>query len=48
MCRMRLEIMIHFMRYVCYNFFSLLNIQEEIGNNVLYLYTIVSQNFELL
>jgi hypothetical protein len=48
MYRMRLEIMIHSMRYVCYNFFSFLNIQVEIGNNVLYLYTIVSQNFELL
>ena len=47
MCRLRLEIMIHFMRYVCYNFFFL-NIQVKIGNYDLYLYAIVSQIFELL
>ena len=34
MCRLRLEIMIHSMRYVCYNFF-LLKFQVKIG---LYLY----------
>ena len=47
MCRLRFKIMIHFMRYVCYNFFFL-NIQVEIGNYDLYLYAIVSQIFELL
>jgi hypothetical protein len=46
MCRLRLEIMIHSMRYVCYNFFFFfLNIQVEIGNYDLYLYAIVSQIF---
>jgi hypothetical protein len=43
MYRLRLEIMIHSIRYVCYNFF--LNIQVEIGNYDLYLYVIVSQIF---
>ena len=47
MCWLRLEIMNHSMRYVCYNFFFL-NIQVEIGNYDLYLYAIVSQIFELL
>ena len=45
--KLKLEILINSMRYVCYNFF-LLNIQVEIENNDLYLYVIVSQIFELL
>jgi hypothetical protein len=48
MCKLRLEIMIHSMRYLCYNFFFSLNIQIEIENYDLYLYVIVSQIFELL
>jgi hypothetical protein len=48
MCRLKFKIMIHSMRYVCYNFFFFLNIQVEIGNYDLYLYVIVSQIFELL
>ena len=44
MCRLRLKIMIHFMRYICYNFFFL-NIQVEIGNYDLYLYAIINQFF---
>ena len=47
MCRLRFKIMIHSMRYVCYNIFFL-NINVEIGNYDLYLYAIVSQSFELL
>jgi hypothetical protein len=46
MCMLRLEIMIHSMRYVIIFFF--LNIQVKIGNYDLYLYAIVSQIFELL
>ena len=48
MCRLRFKIMIHSMRYVCYNFSFFLNIQVEIGNYDLCLYAIVSQIFELL
>ena len=48
MCKLRFKIMIHSIRYVCYNFFFFLNIQVEIENYDLYLYAIVNQIFELL
>ena len=47
MCRLRLEIMIHSMRYIYVIIFFFLNIQVEIGNYDLYLYAIISQIFEL-